>query len=95
MTTYIATANYQGEPDAPYLYEAPTQTWKDKLHIDSVGRTDSGQFTVTFAWPHPDYPQTYRADGTPYKRTLCFNVVKVSKSQYERFRDAMLNEVLS
>ena len=90
MTTYIATANYQGEPDAPYLYEAPTNDWKNKLHIDSVAQTDSGEFSVTFAWPHPDYPQTYKADGTPYQRTMKYNTIKMSKAQYELCRDAML-----
>lgn len=91
MTTYIATANYQGEPDAPYIYEAPSHMRKDKLHIDSVGQTDSGKFSVTFAWPHPDYPQTYKADGTPYDRTMCYNTVEMPKSQYEHCRDAMLS----
>jgi hypothetical protein len=92
MTTYIATANYQGEPDAPYIYEAPAKrASKYKFHIDSVSQTDSGKFSVTFAWPHPDCPQTYKTDGTPYKRTMCYKTVEMPKPQYEHCRDAMLS----
>ena len=92
MTTYIATANYQGEADAPYIYEAPAKrASKYKFHLDSVSQTDSGKFSVTFAWPHPDWPQTYKTDGTPYKRTMCYKTVEMPKSQYEHLRDAMLS----
>jgi hypothetical protein len=55
--------------------------------VSAVGKTDSGKYTLTLEAPRPEYPQTYKSDGTPYQRTMKHRTITVSRAHYHFYLD--------